>query len=105
MNHLFASILWHKPDKDLDRCGNPTTTWELNDFLLHGPSSFIHLLRIYGRFASAQILTDGEKKTVTVPMENNCLHDETVILVLSVVCCTQAWFYQLLTEVFLFFFF
>jgi len=38
-------------------------------------------------------------------MENNCLHDETVILVLSVVYCTQAWFYELLTEVFLFFFF
>ena len=55
-------------------------------------SCFIHLQRIYGRFASPQILTDGEKKLVTVPMENNCLHDETVILVLSAL----TWLYTVL---------
>ena len=58
--------------------------------MLHGPSSFIHLQRICGRFASAQILT--EKKIVTVPTEKNCLDDETVILVLSAL----TWLYTVL---------
>ena len=52
----------------------------------------MHLLRIYDRFASSQILTNGEKIIVTVPMENNCLHDETVILVLSAL----TWLYTVL---------
>ena len=71
VNHLFASVLWHKPDQDPDRFGNPTKTWKLNDFLVHGPSRFMPVQRIYCRFASAQTLIDGEKKIVTVPLDSN----------------------------------
>lgn len=31
--HVFACVLWHKPDENLDRFGNPTKTWKLNDVL------------------------------------------------------------------------
>ena len=75
VNHTFASVLWHKPDQDPDQFGNPTKTWKLNDFLVHGPSRFMPVQRIYCRFASAQTLIDGENKIVTVPLDRklSCL--------------------------------
>ena len=69
VQHVFACVLWHKPDENPDRFGNPTKTWKLNDFLAHGPSRFLPVQRIYYRFAAAETLTEGEKKIVTVPLD------------------------------------
>ena len=72
--HVFACVLWHKPDENPDRFGNPTKTWKLNDFLAYGPSRFLPVQRIYCRFAAAETQVEGEQKIVSVPLDSKHLY-------------------------------
>ena len=72
--HVFARVLWHKPDQNPDQFGNPTKTWKLNDLVGNGPSSFLPVNRIYCRYAAAETLVDGEKKLVTVALDSTHSH-------------------------------
>ena len=70
MQHVFTSVMWYRPDDNLDQFGNPTKTFKLNEFLAYGPSSFLPVQRIYCRFAAAETLVGEEKKIVTVPLDH-----------------------------------
>lgn len=69
VKHVFASVMWYRPDDHPDQFGNPTKTFKLNEFLAYGPSSFLPVQRIYCRAAAAETLVGGEKKIVTVPLD------------------------------------
>ena len=69
VKHVFASVMWYRPDDHSDQFGNPTKTFKLNEFLAYGPSSFLPVQRIYCRAAAAETLVGGEKKIVTVPLD------------------------------------
>lgn len=72
VEHVFACTLWHKADEDPDQFGNPTKTWKLNKYVAHGPSRFLPVQRIYCRYSAAEVLTGGEKKLVSVALDNYC---------------------------------
>ena len=70
VQHVFARVLWYKPDNNPDLYGNPTKMWKLNDLLPYGPSNLIPVQRIYCRYAAAETVVEGEKKLITVPLDN-----------------------------------
>lgn len=71
--HVFACVLWHKPDDDPDKFGNPTKTRKLNEYLPYGSSWFLPVQRIYCRYAAAETQKESGKKLVTVPIDDKHL--------------------------------
>ena len=74
VQYVFACVLWHKPDENPDRFGNPTKTWKLNDFLAYGPSRFLPVQRNYCRFAAAETQVEGEENIVTFALDSKHLY-------------------------------
>lgn len=70
VEHVFACTVWHKADEDPDHFGNPTKTWKLNKYVAHGSSRFLPVQRIYCRYSAAETLIGGEKKLVSVALNN-----------------------------------